>query len=147
MGQKKKSLKKSSGQGSTQTSGSQGAPQKSPAQEPAVQTNGVPESSKAENSEGQWQRASLIASPTMSTYQGLMSSNAYFIALCHPWATLIYLIDPVLDVAVYQASFNQIRVPAAAQQRCICPCHRLVSFLTCGPNSKSLAMAMACLSQ
>ena len=50
MGQKKKSSKKSGGQGSTHTGSTQGAPQKT--QEAAVQANGIPESSQAESSTG-----------------------------------------------------------------------------------------------
>ena len=55
MGQKKKSSKKSGGQGSSQTGNTQGAPQKM--QEAAVQANGIPESSNAESSTGGQQRA------------------------------------------------------------------------------------------
>ena len=60
MGQKKKSSKKSGGQGSTLTGSTQGAPQK--LQEAAVQANGVPESSQAESSTGGQQRAQRMVS-------------------------------------------------------------------------------------
>ena len=55
MGQKKKSSKKSGGQGSSQTGSTQGAPQKM--QEAAVQANGILEGSNAESGTGGQQRA------------------------------------------------------------------------------------------